>query len=134
MAMVGVMQLTVSGSASVPCSDLTSVAMIAGGVPARTISASQAVTWNPGAPDSARVGTSGKVGNRARVETASAFRRPDLTCGIALAVMSIMKSRSPAMSPVIEAAPLGDVTRTAGGGPQLTAELDRPAADGTAGL
>jgi hypothetical protein len=61
---------------------------MAGGVPAGAKIACHETTSKPGTPASCMVGTSGRLGTRFAVDTASARTRPLAMCGAATTVVS----------------------------------------------
>ena len=74
--------------------------MIAGGVPAGASMPFHAPISNPGRPDSATVGTSGKLDERLGLPIASTRRRPAVTCGSAEGIVTKLICTSPAISAV----------------------------------
>jgi len=82
-----------------------SLAMISGGVLAGTNSAYHDDTSKPGIPDSAMVGSSGAVGKRFGVVTASPRSCPERTVCSREPVVLIAESTRPAMASVVAPAP-----------------------------
>src|SRR5215831_11832907 len=82
-----------------------SLAMISGGVLAGTNSAYQDDTSKAGTPDSAMVGSSGAVGKRFSVVTASPRSCPERTVCSRDPVVLIAESTRPAMASVMAPAP-----------------------------
>ena len=78
---------------------------MARGVRAGANRPSQALTSKLGRPESATVGSSGKLVLRRAVLTARPLMRPPRTCGPALGATSIIMSTRPPIRSVIAAAP-----------------------------
>ncbi|MNT36125.1 hypothetical protein D3C72_1721870 [compost metagenome] len=89
-------RLRISGRARIFSVAWLSRSMIGRGVPAGAIRPFQAVTVNPFSPASSAVGTSGAIGTRLSLATASARSLPDCTCGHSGGMLSINTVMCPA--------------------------------------
>ena len=96
-----------SGMATLFCPAALSALITAGGVPAGATKPRKPPASNPGTPDSAMVGTSGRPSKRFADAMPSAFSFPDLMCGSSAATSAnMMFTCPPSRSFTAGAAPL----------------------------
>ena len=99
------MRFFISGSASAALASALTLATIAAGVVAGTITPVQLVIVSCGNPSSAVVGTSGSSGWRSLLVTASARSLPLFTCGSDSGKFDTMRSICPPMRSVSDGVP-----------------------------